>query len=468
MNAAPRRRAVAMPLWFAALALPACGGGGSGSGSSYSMSTPMPTATFSTPSAVQTIHLGQAVALGWTSANASSCTASVSGSGGGTFSGTVATAGSQTVAPTAAGTYTYALACSGAGGTAMASSMSVTVSDSILSGLKTITTIGPTPAAGLTNGNPYGLAIAPITAGLLTKGDLVVCNFNDQPNVQGSGTTVTGLHPSPGATAYTIANSASLTGCNALTLLPDGSISAAAYGSNLNPLISPGGAVNNPFAAHTFAAPWGEAYVAATASAPAALYVSNAGDGSIERITLDGDNPASYTEVISGFCVSGTPGAIFAPAGLTYDADIDTLYVVDTSSYSVVAFKGISAFAADAVTVSGNCGSSTPTPEPTFGGPSAASARVIASGGQFNSPLSATLLSDGDLLVENADINNPAVPNLVFEISPQLGFVGSPVQLDTSGTPGALFGIVATVDASGADVVYFNDDNTNSVNMLSQ
>jgi hypothetical protein len=60
------------------------------------------------------------------------------------------------------------------------------------------------------------------------------------------------------------------------------------------------------------------------------------------------------------------------------------------------------------------------------------------------------------------------VPNLAFEISPALGFVGKPLQLDTSGTPGALFGIAATVDAAGNQIIYLNDDNTNTVNMLSQ
>jgi len=54
------------------------------------------------------------------------------------------------------------------------------------------------------------------------------------------------------------------------------------------------------------------------------------------------------------------------------------------------------------------------------------------------------------------------------EVSPVLpgGFVGNPVQLDTSGTSGALFGIVATADAQGHQIIYFNDDNTNTVMML--
>ncbi|MBS0377503.1 MAG: hypothetical protein JSS29_03375 [Proteobacteria bacterium] len=449
----------------APVALVSCGGSGYGGG----MTIYPPTAEFSQPTQAVSVRLGQTVSLTWGTTYASSCTAGTSGTGAGTFDGAVATSGTQAVAPTATGDYTYTLACSGSGGMVTAHSMAVSVTASILSTLKTITVIGPTPDPVEMGGNPYGLTLAPATSGLITKGDLIVCNFNDGlTNTQGHGTTITGLHPVPGSQPYSIANSPSLEGCNALALLPDDSISAAAYSANLNPLVSSAGTLANPFGSHTFALPWGEVFVAAAGAQPAALYVSNAGDGSIVRITLSGDAPTGFTEVVKGFCASGTPGAIYAPAGLTYDASIDTLYVVDTSSYSVVALKGISAFGTDAVVVAGQRGGATPTPALSFSGPSAASARVIATGGQFNAPLSAALLSDGDLLVANADIDNPAVPNLVFEISPAIGFVGDPLQLDTSGTPGALFGLVATLDSAGHDLVYFNDNNTNEVEMLSQ
>ena len=127
--------------------------------------------------------------------------------------------------------------------------------------------------------NPYGLVVAPATAGLITKGDLVVCNFNDGPtNTQGQGTTIIGLHPVAGSKPYRIAQSADLQGCNALTMLPDDSISAAGWTSNLNPLVSASGVVGTPFS-DTFAGPWGEAFVAATATQPAAIYVSNAPGG---------------------------------------------------------------------------------------------------------------------------------------------------------------------------------------------
>ena len=456
-----------------------CGGGGGGYGMAM-MQPPLPppaaTVSFSAPSGATSINLGQAVTLTWTSSNASSCALSSSSTIGGAFTATQPAAGTVGVAPTGTGNVTYMLTCMGTNGNGTATSAVITVNPAILSMLSTstITTIGSTLDPVEKGGNPYGLAIAPATAGLITKGDLVVCNINDgATNTQGQGTTIVGLHPTAGAMPYRIAQSSLLLGCNALTVLPDDSISAAAYSSNLNPLVTPTGTVNNPFSAYAFEHPWGEAYVTAKGSNPAALYISNV-DGSLDRLALNADMSTTFTQIATGFCGSGQPGSIFAPSGLTYDPSSDTLYIVDTSSYSVVAFANVSSIGSGGVVVAGQCGSGTtqPTPQPTFSGPSASSVRVIANRGGFIAPLSAALLADGDLIVANADINIGAtqMPNLVFEISPWLpgGFVGPPVQLDTSGTAGALFGIATAVDAQGHQVVYFNDDNTNAVMMITQ
>ena len=333
--------------------LVACGGGGSGYGSMGSSSgggtygvtpMPMPTVTFSAPTQASTISLGQGLMLAWTSTYASSCTATASSMIGGSFTGTQPASGQVTVVPTGSGTVSYTLMCTGAGGSASATTQAVTVNPSILSALASAkaVTIGPTLDPIEKGGNPYGLALAPVSAGLMTAGDLVVCNFNDgATNTQGLGTTIVGLHAAPGATPYRIAQSSKLQGCNALAMLPDGSISAAAFSANQNPLVSPAGAVTTPFAADSFAGPWGQAYVPANGNTPAAIYVADVG-GSIERIALSGDAQTSFVQIASGFCGSGAPGAVFAPAGLTYDASIDTLYIVDTSSNSVVAFANVS------------------------------------------------------------------------------------------------------------------------------
>lgn len=453
-------------------------GGMSGYGGGGNQMMPMPSVTFSSPAQASTIHLGQAVKLTWTSSNATSCSASASSDIGGAFSGSQSTNGSVTVAPVGTGTVTYSLSCMGTAGTGSATTAALTVLPSILSTLSTTTivTIGSTVDPTEHGDNPYGLAIAPVSAGPVMAGDLIVCNFNDgATNTQGKGTTIVGLNPSPGSSPYRIAQSSSLQGCNALAVFPDGNISAAALSANQVPLVGPSGTVSTPFSSDTFAGPWGQAYVAATAQNPAALYVSNV-DGSIDRVSLNGDTQTGFTRIVTGFCASGAPGSIYAPAGLTYDPSIDTLYVVDTSSFSVVALANVSSIGAAGVTVSGQCSStaSPPTPMPTFGGPSASSASVIAHGAPLFAPLSAALLSDGDLIVENSDINIPGgqMPNLAVEVSPVLpgGFVGQPVQLDTSGTPGALFGIVATVDAQKNQVIYFNDDSAtpNAVMRMTQ
>ena len=202
------------------------GGGSSGSAGSYGGGSPTPTVAFTAPMQATTINFGQAVKLAWTSTNASSCAASTSNTVGG-FTGSQPASGEATVAPAGAGSITYTLTCSGAGGTASATSAVVTVNPSILSGLATarIATIGSTLDPMERGGNPYGLALAPTTAGLLTVGDLVVRNFKDgASNTEGRGTTIVGLHPTPGATPYRIAQSSTLQGCNALAMLPDGTI----------------------------------------------------------------------------------------------------------------------------------------------------------------------------------------------------------------------------------------------------
>jgi hypothetical protein len=373
----------------------------------------------------------------------------------------------------------------------------------ILGTLNTIATLGstidpvnnPTIDPNGSSANPYGLALAPVTAGPITAGDLVVCNFNNgpntvdggnPPNTQGQGTTVVGLHPEAnpdgGETPYHIAQSASLLGCSALSVFPDDSIAATAFSANIVPVASASGTVSSPFAADSLAKPWSSAYVPAANGNPAALYVSLA-DGSINRITLDSSNAqTAFAKIATAFCVSGgvmgSTDNLHAPSGLTYDAKIDTLYVVDTSSYSVVAFANVSSIAANGVTVNGgNCAAAPPTGVPTFSGPAMSSVKVIANpsspnGGQdFNAPLSAALLMNGNLVVGNADQDltpNDAGTNqnLLFEISPTAGVVGSK-QLDT-GAQGALFGIVAKPDGSGNQVIYFNDDNDNTVKTLSK
>ena len=50
--------------------------------------------------------------------------------------------------------------------------------------------------------NPYGVAVVPTSAGGLTAGDILVSNFNDKANVQGTGTTIVQVSPAGKTTLF--------------------------------------------------------------------------------------------------------------------------------------------------------------------------------------------------------------------------------------------------------------------------
>jgi hypothetical protein len=116
----PRARALLqLAALGACLLLVSCGGGSSAGGASSS-STNASTSASSAASAAASnpvivsiganptaLTVGQTTTLTWSSSNASACQAS------GAWSGTVATAGTQLVTPSAAGTFTYTLTCNG-------------------------------------------------------------------------------------------------------------------------------------------------------------------------------------------------------------------------------------------------------------------------------------------------------------------------------------------------------------------
>src|SRR5579863_3111074 len=65
--------------------------------------------------------------------------------------------------------------------------------------LKKNTTLGSTiPSNG--DVNPYALVVAPVSAGKISKDDVLVDNFNDKNNLQGVGTTIVDYSPATKAT----------------------------------------------------------------------------------------------------------------------------------------------------------------------------------------------------------------------------------------------------------------------------
>jgi hypothetical protein len=324
---------------------------------------------------------------------------------------------------------------------------------SILKLLKKQIVIGSTIDPKLGQLNPYGLSVAPSTAGDFQKGDLVVCNFNAKSNVQGTGYTIVALHPKPGSTPMLVSDDKKvLLGCSSLALGPADDIWATAFAADDNPVLSAAGKLEANIKGKKFDHPWGQIYAAPISGNPA-FYESNAGNGTIVRINLG--SPFTYDVIAKGFAVNhGKPGSIFGPSGLTYDSGIDTLYIVDGTNNTVVAFANVTSIPAGGIIV-GKDGKS-------FSGPSASDARLLYSGKPLNGPISAALLANGNIVVGNT--GNPSGANIMVELS-ATGKVMDVRNVD-KGASGALFGIVATGDQAKNQKVYFNDDNDNNLQVL--
>jgi hypothetical protein len=319
-----------------------------------------------------------------------------------------------------------------------------------------------------TNGdqNPYGLvyvAKKPFGTSLLKKGDLVVCNFNDQANVQGNGTTVEYMTSTAGSSPKRLAQSSKLKGCASLVINSFDEVFAANSGAKNATGINAHGKIVQTLANASLVEPWGSAYVPSQTGYPPGdgLWVADASSGSIVRINLGTGGKPTYTPVITGFAVNkGKPGSILGPSGLQYMAgpngSIDTLYVLDGVTNTVVAFKHAynDLFAAKAIVVSSD--------GKTFSGPKAKDARLVFSGSPLNGPISSALLPNGNLVVGNT--LDPNGTNLLVEIAAD-GTMLATKNVD-KGAQGALFGIAAAGSSDSTTQIFFNDDNANNVQTL--
>lgn len=325
-------------------------------------------------------------------------------------------------------------------------------SESILKELDEEVVIGSTVDSKFHQLNPYGLTVAPSTTGDFTKGDLVVCNFNAKNNKQGTGFTIVALHPKPGSKPMLVSHDKTLVGCNALALGPADDIWAAAFTANDNPVLSSTGKLEVNIKGKPFDHPFGQIF-AQPKSGNAAFYATNAGDGTVVRINLG--STFTYDVIAKGFAVNhGKPGSIFGPSGLAYDPSGDTLYVVDGTNNTLVAFSSVSQIPNGGITV-GKDGK-------TFKGPSASSARLVFAGAPLNGPISSALLFNGNLIVGNTA--DPDGKNIMVEISSQ-GKLLATRNVD-KGAAGSIFGMVATGTSEKNTKLYFNDDNHNDLRVL--
>jgi hypothetical protein len=316
-----------------------------------------------------------------------------------------------------------------------------------------------------TNGdqNPYGLtyvATNPYGSGKIKKGDLLICNFNNKANVQGTGTTVEVLNSAPGSKPTRFAQSKDLLGCGSMVLSPLDQTWLAGSANKDAASINPTGKIAKMVTNKSLVEPWGSAYAASVLGYPPGdgLFVGDASSGKIMRLNLGtASGKITVVPVISGFKVNhGKPGSILGPSGMQYNGKTDTMFIVDGVNNTVIAvshaYRDLNSANEIVVGTTGK----------TFTGPKAKDARVVFSGAPLNGPISSTLLPNGNLVIGNTGDANGT--NLMVEIT-STGVLLAKRNVDT-GPAGALFGIVSTGSSDATTKIYFNDDNANNVQVL--
>jgi hypothetical protein len=329
---------------------------------------------------------------------------------------------------------------------------------------KTVTTIASTvPANG--DLNPYGIANVQSSIGSLVAGDVLVSNFNDAANLQGTGTTIVQVSPSGHQSLFAELHANRLPGAcpggvgltTALSILPNGYVvvgslpttdgsAATAQAGCLIVLNSQGKAVET-ISGPPIDGPWDMTAVADGENAT--LLVSNvlnrtvaaAGatvdGGTVVRIRLhvsDHHVPqvTQMSVIATGFSERTDPAAlVVGPTGLALGND-GTLYVADTQGNRVAAVPNALS-RVSALTGAGE---------------------TVATGGYLNGPLGLSTAPNGDVLAANANDGD------IVEVTP----AGAEFQpLDTGAGGGGLFGLTIAPNHKGVLMV---NDSSNELDLL--
>jgi hypothetical protein len=308
--------------------------------------------------------------------------------------------------------------------------------------------------------NPYGVAFVPpdyTGGGRLHAGDILVSNFNNSANLQGTGTTIVRITPA-GQRSVFFEGQQGLGLTTALGVLErgfvlvgnvptaDGTFSTIQQGSLLI-LNRDGRLVANLTSATKLDGPWD--LTIHDEGQFAQVFVSNVLSGTVTRLDLavpqTGDHIVvqGMTQIASGYAHRSDPAAlVVGPTGLAYDAQRDVLYVAATANNAVFAVPDAGARQTDART-----------------------GRVIfRDPAHLRGPLGLVLTPDGDLITSNGDaVNaNQNFPSEIVEFNPTTGRFVAQFSLDSA--PGSAFGI-ALASFDGQIRFAAVDDNTNTLDI---
>ena len=305
--------------------------------------------------------------------------------------------------------------------------------------------------------NPYGVATIPrdFPAVAVNPGDILVSNFNNSSNLQGTGTTIVRIQATGPASLF-FQGTAPLGLTTALNVLrtgfvlvgnfpsPDlsGSCTTAQAGSIL--VINSSGTQVGAIVDPSINGPWDSTLF--DEGNTAKLFVANGLSGAIVRLDLSvgssGVSLKKATQIASGYGHQCDPVTfVDAPTGLVYDRDKDVLYVASTVDNAVFAISD----AGDRKHDSGM-------------------GRIVYQDpAHLHGALAMVQAPNGHLLVSNNDAFNvdPNQPSEIVEFTKDGKFVRE-IQVDQNG--GGSFGLnVAVHDATAR--LAFVDDNTNSLSI---
>src|SRR5215470_7010326 len=317
--------------------------------------------------------------------------------------------------------------------------------------------------------NPYGVAVVPHTEGNLIQGHVLVSNFNNVANLQGTGITIVEIGPGgaftvfakikggltgpcPGGVGLTTALAVLRTGWVIVGSLPttDGTAATAKAGCLI--VMNKWGVVmetlSGSFQGVRINGPWdmtsldlgpvAELFVTNVLNGTVAANGSVVHHGTVVRIVLSippsGKPPQVLRTVIgSGFAERTDPAAlVIGPTGVGLN-NAGTLYVADTLANRIAAIpRAATRFA------------------------SAGTGMTVSKGGAINTPLGLAIAPNGDVLTTNGGDGN------LVEVSP--GGSQTVKSIDTSGMgAGTLFGLAVVPKGAG---VYFVDDGDNTLDIL--
>ena len=349
---------------------------------------------------------------------------------------------------------------------AVAPALASAAGSSFIGSFNTVSTVASTvPANG--DVNPYGVAVVPSSKGVLMKGDILVSNFNNSANLQGTGTTIVQVAPDgsssvfaqisagdlpgpcPGGVGLTTALVALRSGWVIVGSLPttDGTSATAQAGCLI--VLNSQGHVVETFSGHLINGPWD--MTALDEGDEAVLFITNvlndtvAGSpnevdhGTVVRIDLSLSEhklprDTSRTVIGSGFGERTDPAAlVIGPTGVGLGRD-GTLYVADSLANRIAAIPR----AAERKT-------------------SAGTGRTVSMNGALNDPLGLAIARNGDILTTNGNDGN------LVEITPG-GHQIATKMIDNTGTgAGTLFGLAVAPHGKG---IYFVSDGNNMLDLF--